>query len=496
MSLCGVDIGTTGCKAVVYSLDGKLLAAAYREYAVLHPQPDHAELDAAKVWTLVCDIIAEVSHHAENDAIQAISVSSLGEAMVPVTAGREILGNSILCMDSRGDEYVARLLSKVSADDIFGINRNSPDRAYSMPKLCWIKEHQPEIYANADLFLSWADFACFMLGGEAKACSSLAARTLLYDVQGGCWSQKLLECSGLGDIRGKLADVVTAGTVLGTVSSGIMNKLGLHGEVEIVAGGHDQCCNALGAGVRKAGEAVYGIGTFECITPVFDSLSAAGKMKSAGLCTEAHVLPDRYVTFLYNQGGSLVKWFRDTFASAEIASGGDIYNRLCDEMPAEPTRLFTLPFFEPSGPPKYITDAAGVIIGLRNSTSRGEILRSIMESITYYMADGAMALKDCGGYPEKFVVTGGGAKSDVWLQIKADIFGLPFVRKNTVECSALGAAMLAGMGAKLDITDEENFIETEKVFEPNVDLHTIYSERLCEYRRWVEVILAEYHAKR
>jgi len=154
---------------------------------------------------------------------------------------------------------------------------------------------------------------------------------------------------------------------------------------------------------------------------------------------EHHVLPDLYVSFLFNQSGSLVRWFRDTFAASELAAGGDLYARLNAELPAEPTRLLVLPHFDPPPWPEYLPDSAGAILGLRSNTTRGEILKAIMEGATYHFVDGIAALRRMGIDTTEFVASGGGARSDAWLQLKADIFGVPFVRLQRAELAGLRA---------------------------------------------------------
>jgi xylulokinase len=207
-----------------------------------------------------------------------------------------------------------------------------------------------------------------------------------------------------------------------------------------------------------------------------------------GLNIEHHVLPRLFVSFLYNQGGSLVRWFRDTFALADLKllpAGEDIYEALAREMPLEPTRLFTLPYFEITGPPGFIADASGVLVGLRTSTTRGEILKSIMESVTFYFAESLHALNELGVNPSEFVATGGGAKSDQWLQIKADIFGVPFVRPRVTEASVLGAAILAAIATGVFRHPGEavnQFVKIDRVFEPDPIRHGVYQQKLEAYR--------------
>lgn len=483
MSLLGIDVGTTGCKAAAYAIDGTCLAAAYREYATIHAQDGHAELDSRVVWARVMETIREVAAGAREDPITALSVSSMGEAMTPVSRGRRILANCILMSDNRGGEYVEELAAALGPRAFYDINPNILGAYYSFPKLRWIKEHQSDLYAQADAFLAWGELVLFMLGGEAVASYSLANRTLLFDIRAEDWSERLLTLGRLD--RGKLGRPVASGTVIGSVSDPMARELGLPPGVRMVVGGHDQACNALGAGLAEAGRAVCGIGTFECITPVYDRLPQAETMLAHGLNIEHHILPGLYVSFLYNQSGSLVRWFRDTFAAAERSlPGGDPYDRLTREMPEGPTRLFVLPYFEVTGPPDYVADASGAILGLTTGTTRGEILKAIMESVTFYFHAGLRGLAGLGIDVTSFAATGGGAKSDAWLQIKADIYGVPILRPRVTEAGTLGAAMLAGLATGIYRSPGEassQCVRIERVFEPDPGRHAQYRERQATF---------------
>jgi xylulokinase len=166
VSLLGIDVGTTGCKAAAFSLDGRELAAAYREHATLRAAPGRAELDAPAVWENVKAVIAEVAARTSADPVAALSVSSMGEAVVPVSRDRRILGNSILSSDSRGAEYARELASAIGQEEFYRINPNLIGPQYALPKLRWLREHEPELYARTDKFLFWADLVAFLLGGE------------------------------------------------------------------------------------------------------------------------------------------------------------------------------------------------------------------------------------------------------------------------------------------------------------------------------------------
>jgi xylulokinase len=481
MSLLGIDVGTSGCKAAVFDPDGVCRALVYREYSPISPRPGWFELDSRAVTELVFETIAEAVSRAATDPVTALSISSLGEAMTPVDADRQILGNSILMTDQRGGDLVESVLAGMDRETFYRINRNFPGSSYSLPKLLWMKQHQPELYARTDRFLLWSDWIAFALGGEAVTSYSLANRTLLFDVQAGTWSPELLRLSGID--AGKLAPPRPSGTVIGEVSAAMSKRLGLPRGVRIVVGGHDQCCNALGAGIGSAGRAVCGIGSFECLTPVYDRIPPAEPMMKHGLNVEHHILPGLYVSFIYNQGGLLVKWFRNTFAAEAETEG--LYARLDAEMPVDPTRLMVLPYFDVTGPPEFVGDASGVIAGLKMGTTRGEILKAILEGETFYFSAGLEALRDLGISTTEFVATGGGARSDRWLQIKADIFGVPFVRPRFTEGSLLGAAILAGVSTGVfSGVDEgvQRFVSRERVFEPDSGRHAIYRERHEQYR--------------
>jgi xylulokinase len=486
MSLLGIDVGTTGCKAAAFALDGQCIAWAYREYGTLRPRPGWAELDSREVWRAVRHVIAEVASRANStDPVAALSVSSLGEAFVPVTRDREILGNSILCSDSRGADYAEALVDRFGAEDLYRINPNLPGPQYSLPKMMWIRDHEPDVFRKTDYFLLWADAVVFLLGCDPVSANSLANRTLLLDLDRNDWSDPLLEWSGID--RGKLGRVAAAGTILGVVDSATAAALALPPGVQVVVGGHDQCCNALGCGCVEAGRAACGIGTFECITPVYPRPANLLDVRTLGLNIEHHVIPELFVSFVFNQAGTLVKWFRETFAKADrVPDGDDIHALLNREMPGEPTNLLVLPHFETPVSPRLIADSSGAIVGLRASTTRGEILKAILECETLYFVDSVDALKRLGADTREFVVSGGGAKSDAWLQIKADIFGVPYLRPRIAEASALGAAMIAGLATGAFASPREAsdcFVHMDRIFEPDARRHARYREKLELYRR-------------
>ena len=482
MSLLGIDVGTTGCKAVVFSVTGDPLASAYEEYDVQRPEAGWAELDAVDVWAKVKRTIATVCADCASDPIQALAVSSLGEAMVPVSASGQLLGPSIVAsFDLRGAEYLPSLGSVLGNERLYQINGNTLGNNYSLTKLKWIQEYEPGLYEKTDKFLLWGTFVSFMLGAEPVVDYSLANRSLLFDINREAWSEEILRITGLD--RAKLPDTAPSGTAIGTVSARVAEELGLPAGVRIIAGAHDQCANAVGCGVVQEGSAVYGMGTFTCITPLFSQRRKPQIMIERGLNTEHHAVPERYVSFIYNQGGSLVKWFRDTFAAVDhrqaLAQGRDTYGDLMAEMPDEPSGLMVLPHFATTGPPDFISNSCGLIAGLRLETPRGSILKGIIEGDAFYLKESVESLPPTGITITKYHAAGGGSQSDAWVQTCADILGRLFVRPAITEAGALGAAIIAGVGSGRFLSFQdgvEAMVRLERTFEPDPYRQKCYAD--------------------
>lgn len=490
MSLLGIDVGTTGVKVAAFDYHGLLLASAYREFVIEHPQPGCAVLDAEACWRLIVDALGQVCSAIASDPPVALSVSSLGEAVVPVSIDRRILGKSILNFDVRGAEFVEQVRSQISDEELFRLNGNINGNHYGLTKLMYLAKYKPELYGQTYKFLPWGAFVSFMLGSEPCVDYSLANRLLLMDINNECWSWKMIGISGLQSA--KLPDLVPSGRIIGETSSEFAS-IGLPEGVAIVAGGHDQCMNALGCGVIEEGRAMYGMGTFLCAVPVYREKPKPEKMLERGLNIEHHAVPNRYVSFLYNQGGSLLKWYRDTFAAADAScareEGWDIYAKLLSEMPAGPSGLMVVPHFTVTGPPKYISNSSGMIAGLTLETTRGQICKAVLEGVTFYMRDLLELLRGMDIGIDSYTAVGGGAASDAWLQLSADIIGKSFHRPEVTEAGALGAAINAGLGIKVfrsPIEAKAQAVRLVQTFDPDPDAHRRYQEWFEMYQETVE----------
>jgi xylulokinase len=316
----------------------------------------------------------------------------------------------------------------------------------------------------------------------------LANRSLLFDVDEQDWSDRLLAWGELD--RAKLPALCQAGTLVGQVAPAVADELGLPAGALIAMGTHDQCANAVGCGAITAGRAMYGMGTFVCLTPVFDQRPDPARMISLGLNTEHHAVPGSYVSFIFNHGGSVLKWYRDTFASldrkAAAREGRDIYAELIAEMPSGVSSILALPHFAPTGPPEFVDDSSGVLIGLKLATARGDILKGLLEGITMYEREVLDGLPAAGIPVDSCRAVGGGSKSDAWLQLTADIFGIPVVRPAVTEAGVLGAATIAGVGAGVWPSygeAVEQMVTLDRTFEPRPAVHADYEPQYEKYRQ-------------
>jgi xylulokinase len=389
--------------------------------------------------------------------------------------------------DVRGAEYLDQLGRVLDPERLYTVNGNTLGNHYGLTKLMWRRDQRSDEYAKTHKYLLWSGFVSFMLGAEAAVDFSLANRTLLFDIRRTAWSEEILAAVGLD--ASKLPDPVPSGAVIGRLAPHVADDLGLPAGALIAAGAHDQCANALGCGATREGRAMLGMGTYHCIVPVFAKSPAPDAMMARGLNTEHHAAPGLFVSFIYNQGGGLFKWYRDTFARAEhataLAGGRDIYADLLAEMPEAPSRVMALPHFAATGPPNFITDSSGVLAGLHLDTTRGEIAKAILEGAAFYLRECVDALPGVGISVDSFRTVGGGSKSDRWVRLCADVFGVPCVRPEQTEAGALGAAILAGVGAGVFQTHAEGaeaVVRLERAFEPHAGRNAAYDARFKLYQ--------------
>ncbi|MGN1098993.1 MAG: L-fuculokinase [Christensenellales bacterium] len=486
MALIGIDIGSTGCKAVSFTDGGKKIMREYVEYNIARTGMEHV-LSAKSIFDGIRTILAETAKKI-NEPIEAISVSSFGESFIPLAENGEALDDIMLYSDSRGEAEATYLGEHVS--DITYITGLQAHRMFSLPKIMWLKNNKPKIFDRTSKFMFMATLVIYMLSGECVIDYPLATRTLAFDIRKLDWSDEILDVAGVSEK--KMPKCVPPGYIVGNIRADVAADLGLSPNTKIVAGAHDQIVAALGSGVLESGEACNGMGTVECITPIFDGIITDKEVQKNAYCCVPFVTEGKYATYAFNYtGGALLKWFRDNIYDAIKGSvdSETFYREYDDTLDDKPTDLLISPYFSGAATPYMDGNAKGAILGLTLATTPKDIYKALMESVCYESLRNVEILGKTGIKLNKLIASGGGANSKPWVQIKSDILGVPIEVLDNNEAGTAGSAMLAAMalGKYSSLKDAvKNFCKIKRVVEPNTKYRDFYREQFQRYVRIYE----------
>jgi xylulokinase len=488
MSYMGLDVGQTGCKAVVFGEKGDQLGSAYREYKTLFPEEGWAEIDSREVRDGCFAVMREAQAACPEDPVRGLAVSTMGEAFTPVDRDGRCLANAMITFDTRTREIAGQWSRRFGIDKLYGLTGHTAHPMFSLFKLLWLKDNRPGVWDRAVKFLCFEDFIHHALGLEPRISWSLAGRTMMFNVKSHRWEPEILDAVGIRE--SKLAVPVPSGTPLGLVPKDTALSLGFSGEVIVASGGHDQPMGALGAGVIDSGKAMYATGTSECITPAFpEPVMSDGLMKN-NLCTYDYTIAGMYTTASFSlTGGNILRWFRDEWGEPEVSEaerrGVNAYEILLSRIGDSPSGLLVLPYFTPSGTPYFETDLPGVIYGLRLSTRREQLLRALLEGVAFEMKLNLDILDRSGIRIEELRPIGGGAKSRVWVQLKADVLNRPMTTVHVTEAACFAGAMFACSAHTGEPIQSivKRWVKTADVITPNPENARAYEEQFHTYRR-------------
>ncbi|MCQ2431818.1 MAG: carbohydrate kinase [Clostridia bacterium] len=502
MAFMGLDLGTSGCKSVVYSAEGTYISGEYREYPASRAGGEH-ELDADLMWNCIREVIAVGAQGCKvntdgKEEVEAIIVTSFGEAGVPVDKNGKVLHGIVLYTDNKGQAETDALCASAGKENIMRTLCMKPHPMYTLPKILWYKSEHPEIYEKIWKFFLIEDYAVWRLSGEAQVSDSCASRTLAFDVVNKCWSDFVLGHAGVD--KSIFSRPVSAGTVAGTILPELCEELNLSPDTLIINGAHDQIAAATGAGALLPGTSVDGMGTVECITPVVDKPFTDPALLNRGYVCTPHSIPGRYATYAFCYcGGALLQWFRDTIAADvknDAAKQGKSAYQLLDQMiPKDPTDILIMPHFSGSATPYMDMQSKGAVFGLSLETTKGDFYRATMEGVTYEMMLNLEMLRSGGINVKALNAVGGGSRSSVWMQIKADITGLPVNTLENPEAGAIGCIMLGAVAKGRYKNLEEaasNLVRIKKTYEPNEAVHARYAEQFEKYKRIYDAVKTVY----
>jgi xylulokinase len=490
MLLMGVDVGTTGAKAAVFTPEGELKGYGFREYGVISERPGYAEQDAQEVFAIAKEVIREAAAQAGGE-VAALSLSVQGDAVIPVDAAGRALSRAQLGMDYRAKDMLADLERKMPARTLFQKTGMRPHPLNAFLKMLWVKENDPALYARTHTFTTYADYILKLLGSDGFVIDrTMASRTMCMDVHTLEWSDEVLDVFGFD--KAKLSKAVYSGEIVGEVPDAVAEELGLKKGCKLVAGGHDQTCAALGAGIVEPGLALDSHGTAEVISTAIDGVRMGDDMFTGYYPCYAHAAKGLYFTFALNHtGGILLKWFAENFCEGDGVraqqAGRSVYTELCLHLDAEPSPVMLIPHLNGSGTPTCELSAKGTLLGLTLNTTRYDVAKAVLEALAFEMRLNMDALRQTGIDVRSLRCVGGGARSEFTLQNKADCMGVPVATLQTREAACLGAAMLAGiaLGVYKNASDAvQAVVKTARVFEPDTRRARLYSERYAQYRAY------------
>ncbi len=495
--LLGLDVGTTGCKAIVLDPEGEVKSYGFQEYEVVYPKIQWAEQSPETVWNSVKKVVKEAIEKANVKMIKAIGLSVQGDAIIPVDKNIEPLYPAILGMDYRSNKE-AEECSEVFGDRyLFEKTGMRPHPMNSLTKILWLKRHKRDVYNKTYKFMTYADFILAKLGVDSKdpvIDFTMASRTMAFDLKKREWSQEIL--SKLDIDESLFSRPLPSGRIVGEISAKLADELNIDRGTLLVTGGHDQTCAGIGAGLVKEGISLDSHGSAEVISTALNKPYLNELMYESYYPCYIHAKENMYFTFaLLHVSGIIFRWYRDNFAFEEIKiaknQGRDPYDLITERLSREPSCLFVLPHFNGSGTPYCDLTSKGAILGLNLKVDKYDIAKAIMEGLTYELKINIERMKLCGIDLGEVRCVGGASKSSFWLQLKADILDMPIYTLKVKESACLGSAILAGYAVGIYNSIEEGVeraVKIDKEYIPDGDMSKIYKEKYNIYREIYHIL--------
>ncbi len=463
-----IDLGTTGCRSILFDEQLNILSQAYEEYGLITPAPSWVEQDAELWWTLTKKTAKEAIAKSGIDGrdVDGISISSQGITVVPVDEGFTPLCNAQSWLDLRGVEEAAQIERDYTAAGIFQKTGKYPRPAYSLCKLLWLQKHEPTIWAKAYKFLMPLDFLTAKLCGNPVTDRSMASGTLLYDLENNRWSEEILARYGIDERI--LPSLAWSGERAGTLLPEVAKELGMREDCVVAVGAQDQKCAAKGAGLEK-GTVTVSLGTAGAVTKLWEEYLAADHSQVAwcGYTDEGFWVTEGVIS----TAGVCLRYIRDL-----LFPGAD-YELINEESARAVEKESELLFFP------FLSENKGSFQGMHLGTERGEYTAAVMQGVAFEIR---RTLEKMGAYGsvDNVVLFGGGSKGALWCQIIADATGMTVKVPNTAEAASAGAAMLAAEGCGVTLPP----LPLAKTYYPSPAKRAYYADKYARYQKLLEVL--------
>ncbi|SEN70440.1 gluconate kinase, FGGY family [bacterium A37T11] len=495
--IIGVDIGTSSTKAVAFDLNGVSIAEHSISYPILTPAPTHYEQDPEQLYQAVLSTLAEVAgtiNQLEGAAIAGVAFSSAMHGLIALDEAGLPLTNCIVWTDTRSESFAATLKGIPLGKDIY---RKTGTPIHPMSPLCklgWMREHMIPVFSAAHKFVGIKEYVLYRLFSKYVIDLSVASATGLLDIYAQQWYAPALELAGIKPEQ--LSELVQATYMLKGLASEVAKRLQIPADTPFVVGGSDGCLANLGVQAIKPGIAAVTIGTSGAIRVVTEmALSDPKERLFSYILTPEHYVIGGAV----NNGGVIRSWFRQNFLlpEAELADGSHAYDRLDMEAAsaeAGSDGLVFLPYLTGERAPHWNAHAKGVYFGIQLHHTRAHFARAMMEGVLFGIYGVGKALEEITGPIVKINASGGFAKSAFWLQMLADVFNKQVVVKESVESSALGAAIIGmhALGLIDDLILPEGFVPSSETYVPNIEKHEQYVKNYAVFERIYDKLKEEF----
>jgi xylulokinase len=487
MKLLGIDVGTGGTRAVLVDSHGRVLSAATAEHAPMRsPRIGWAEQSPEDWWSAACQAIQACLARGSASAQDVTGIGLTGQmhGLVLLDANDQVVRPALLWCDQRTEEECRAITEQVSAQKLIELTANPALTGFTLPKIWWVQRHEPELWARVRSLMLPKDYVRFRLTGARAIDVADASGTLMFDVVHRRWSKPMLEISRVDEAL--LPRVFESPQISGAVNQDGARLAGLRAGIPVAAGAGDQAAGAVGMGIVKPGAVSATIGTSGV---VFAATSRPVLEPKGRIHTFCHAIPERWHVMGVTQGAGLsLRWFRDQFGAGKD-DGRDPYDRLAEEAAKTPPGadgLLWAPYLMGERTPHLDPNARGALVGITAQHTRAHIIRAILEGVAFSLRDSLTLFREIGVPIKSIRLGGGGARSPLWQQIQADIYGMPVELIEAEEGAAYGAALLAGVAIghwpSVDAACEMSVRVARRV-EPDPKIAGRMNEQYAEYRK-------------
>ena len=491
--LLGIDVSTTGAKALLVDADGRVVGSATTPLALSTPRPLWSEQHPRDWWEGVAQSIRQVlvESSAAGSDIAAIGLTGQMHGLVLLDEQGEVLRPAILWNDQRTGRQCDEIRARIGKERLIQITGNDALTGFTAPKILWVQQHEPEVYARARHILLPKDYIRYRLSGEYAMDRAGGAGTLLFDLKRRTWSEEV--CSALEIAAEWLPPTFEGPEITGRVSARAASETGLAEGTPMVGGGGDQAAGAVGVGAVQPGIVSLALGTSGVVFATTESPLIEPEGRLHAFC---HAVPGRwhFMGVMLSAAGSL-QWYRDTLAPG---TGFDELVAEAEAVAAGSEGLLFLPYLTGERTPYPDPLARGGFVGLTNRHRRAHMTRAVLEGVAFGIKDSFALIQRSGlGRIEQVRLSGGGAKSRLWRQIMADVLDVELATVNTTEGAAYGAALLAAVGAGFyaDVpTACQRAIQVTGRTTPHEGQAAVYQKYYPRYRALYPALAAEFAA--